>query len=217
MAKTKGNTNSENQIVVMSKMDFEIATLVYKRLLEIGMTDEELSFLLGKRNKYFFELLDPTEKNKFKTEQLDILPTILNTPIKKLVPNDLKPNETIKVGAVKKTYKSKIVYKYVIFLPDNTESEPVTIIKKIEKGNRKKVNQEVHDFIIKQIGNYSFNIPKNALELFLICKKGISTPFNPTDLQKSLATCCRDNGVHKPLLVKEIVNAKYVYTAINTK
>lgn len=90
MSRTKSykkKKHIENQLVVMSRIDFEIAKRVYERILDLGMDDEEVSFLMGKRNKYVFDILDPTEKDKFKTEQLDYLPTILKTSIQSLVPD----------------------------------------------------------------------------------------------------------------------------------
>lgn len=191
-------------------MDFRIAELVYQRFTAIGLTDEEVSFLLGKRNKYVFDLLDPTEKDKFKTEQLDVLPTILNTTIKDIIPNDIKPNETIRVKGEKKVSATKIVYEYVIVYLENTESESVTIVKKITKGNRKKVQPEVHALTLELIDVGHFSNPKNALELFLYYQEKLKLPFTPADLQKSLSLCLREAG--RPALLKREVNeAKYFY------
>lgn len=191
-------------------MDFRIAELVYQRFNAIGLTDEEVSFLLGKRNKYVFDLLDPTEKDKFKTEQLDILPTILNTTIRALVPNDIKPNETIRVKGEKKLSATKIVYEYVIVYVDNTESEPVTIVKKMIKGGRKKIHPEVHRLTLELIDADHFATAKNALELFLFYKEKLTIAFTPADLQKSLSLCLREDG-KTPSLKREINEARYFY------
>lgn len=77
--------------------------------------------------------------------------------------------------------------------------------------------EKLNYFTTKQMRKTYSHVPKNSQKLFLLCKKSIITSFNPTDLQKSLAISCRDNGVHKLLLVKEILNAKNVYKALNTK
>lgn len=212
MAPTKGSSKKpvKSSTVSMSRMDFRIAELVYQRFNAIGLTDEEVSFLLGKRNKYVFDLLDPTEKDKFKTEQLDILPTILNTTIRALVPNDIKPNETIRVKGEKKFSATKIIYEYVIVYVDNTESEPVTIVKKIIKGGRKKMHPEVQRLTLELIDADHFATAKNALELFLFYKEKLTIAFTPADLQKSLSLCLREDG-KTPSLKREINEARYFY------
>lgn len=213
MASSKSNIKKrvKTSTVSMSRMDFEIAMLVYKRFTAISLTDEEVSFLLGKRNKYVFDLLDPTEKDKFKTEQLDILPTILGNKIRDIIPNDISPNENINIKARKKVSPTKIVYEYVIVYPDDLESEPITITKMIVKGDRKKVNALVQELTMQLIQEGYFAEAKNALQLYLLYKERLSDSFSPTDLQKSLAVCCRKQGDQKALLLKENVNARFVY------
>lgn len=191
-------------------MDFEIAMLVYKRFTTIGLTDEEVAFLLGKRNKYVFDLLNPTQKDKFKTEQLDILPTIIESTIRNIIPNHIKPDETIKLKAAKKVYASKIVYEYLILHNDNTESNPVTIVKEIKRGERKQIHSQVHHLTLELIQDGYFNEPKNALEIYLYFKKMLTVSFRPSDIQKSLAVCLR-NEKGQAVLKQDIVNARYVY------
>lgn len=120
----------------MSKIDFEIAWSVYNHFNVIAFADEEVSFLLGKRNSYVFDLLDPTEKDKFKTEQLDILPTILGVSIREIISNDINPDENINIKELKKVLPKKIVYEYII----NDDPEKGIFIKRIISGERKKVN-----------------------------------------------------------------------------
>lgn len=194
-------------------MDFEIAMQVYKHFTAIGLTDEEVSFLLGKRNKYVFDLLDPTEKNKFKTEQLDILPTILGNKIRDIIPNHIKPNENINVKAVKKELPTRVVYGYVIVYPDDTESDLVAITKKVIKGKRRKLNQPVHEFTLQLIQEGHFLESRNALELFLLYKDRLEVPFTPADLQKSLAVVMNKKRQDPPLLECKNEHARYGYIA----
>lgn len=188
-------------------MDFEIARSVYNCFSAIGLTDEEVSFLLGKRNTYVFDLLDPTEKDKFKTEQLDILPAILGVGVRKIIPNDIKPDEYITIKGIKKVSDRKIVYEFVI----DGGAENCVFIKKIISGERKKINPQVHELTLKLIKEGCFLEPKNALELFLKYKAELRMGFTPAELQKSLAVCCRKQGEELPLLKRENENARYVY------
>lgn len=211
----KAKKQTASKIVVMSKMDFEIATLVYQRFTAIGITDEEVAFLLGKRNKYVFDLLDPTQKDKFKTEQLDILPTILECKIRHIIPNDIRSGETVKIRATKKVYLHKIVYQYTILHQDDAQSKPVIIIKNITKGLRKKLHPQVHELTSTLLQEGQFDTPQNALSLYLIYRKRITTvPFSPSDLQKSLAACLRSDQ-ETALLSKEIIDARYYYNSVS--
>lgn len=201
--------HKESKLVVMSRIDFEIAKNAYERSLKIGMNDEEVSFLLGKRNKYFFDLLNPTEKAKFKTEQLDILPTILETSIKDIVPNNIIPGEEIKLQAAKTKYAHKVRYEFAILNIDKDNAATVWE-KKIKKGSLRKLHADVHKYILQSITNEYFNVPRNALSIYLLLKDKLRQPFSPTDLQKSLSVLTSAKGRDK-LLKREIVEARYVY------
>jgi len=209
-AKSGKKKRVKGSIVSMSKMDFEIARSVYKCFSALGLTDEEVSFLLGKRNTYVFDLLDPTEKDKFKTEQLDILPTILGMGIRKIIPNDIKPDENITIKGLKKVSDKKIVYEFII----DGGHDKGFFTKKIISGERKQVNRQIHELMLKLIKEGYFLEPKNALELFLHYKSELGTVFTPADLQKSLAVCCRKQGEELPLLKRENENARYVYVEV---
>ncbi len=199
----------DNQLVVMSRIDFEIAKGVYERALELGMDDEEVSFLLGKRNKYAFDILDPTEKNKFKTEQLDYLPTILRTSIRELIPNDKGLHEEIKIMASKTVYDHKIVYQFTEL--DVKNPQPVVWTKKLETGIIRKVHDALHQCIMEFYESSGFKNPVSSLELFLNMEKILGHgSFSPTDLQKSLSVLMTAKA--KLQLIKRItVNSRYYY------
>jgi hypothetical protein len=214
MASTRSSKRKlvNGSIVSMSKMDFEIARSVYNQINVSGLTDEEVSFLLGKRNTYVFGLLDPTEKDKFKTEQLDILPTILGVGIRKLIPNDIKSDENITIKGVKKISDKKVVYEFVV----DGGADKGIFTKKIISGERKQINPRVHELMLKLINEGYFLEPKNALELFLQHKVELKMAFTPADLQKSIAVCCRKQGKELPLLNRGIENTRYVYFQYET-
>ena len=199
----------DNQLVVMSRIDFEIAKRVYERALTLGMDDEEVSFLLGKRNKYVFDILDPTEKNKFKTEQLDYLPTILRTSIRELIPNDKGLHEEIKIMASKTVYDHKIVYQFTEL--DVKKPQPVVWTKKLETGTIRKVHDALHQCIMEFYEDGGFKNPVSSLEMFLNMEKILGqNSFAPSDLQKSLSVLMTAKG--KLQLVKRVnINARYYY------
>jgi hypothetical protein len=204
-AKDTGSTT-----VVMSRMDYEIAKRVYEFTLAKGLTDEEVSFLMGKRNKYFFDLLNPTEKDKIKTEQLDILPTILQIPVRQIVPNDVKPGEQVKLYASKKVTATKTTYRHIVIATDGSESEPIIWIKKSAKGNRKQVNERLHTTILQFIDDEYFKQYRNALEIHLRLKEKSTFDFTPADLQKSLLDLAR-TVKNISILKRAIEDARYVY------
>ena len=197
--------------VVMYKMDYDIAMLVYRRFTAIGLSDEEVSFLMGQRNKYVFDLLNPTQKNKFKTEHLDILPTILECGIRTLVPNEINANKDIILRGVKKVTGKKVVYDYAVIQPDGTAIAQPPVVKQIVTGYRKILHPEVHALTMSLIKNGHFDEPKNALELYLFYKHNLNVDFRPVDLQKSIAMCLRNGKVGEPLLVEQRVEARYIY------
>lgn len=72
----------------MARMDYVIICRVIKQLNKIDMTDDELSFLLGKPNNYVFGfIVKPNDKNRFNEDQIDLLPYILNCTFSKIIPN----------------------------------------------------------------------------------------------------------------------------------
>lgn len=205
----KKTKHIDNQLVVMSRIDFEIAKRVYERALALGMNDEEVSFLLGKRNKYVFDILDPTEKNKFKTEQLDYLPTILKTSIHELIPNYKGLHEEIKIMASKTVYDHKIVYQFTEL--DIEDPQPVVWTKKLKAGTIRKVQDDLHKRIMKFYESGGFKNPISSLALFLNTQKNLGQDsFSPSDLQKSLSVLMTAKGKLQ-LLKRVIINARYYY------
>lgn len=200
----------KNQLVVMSRIDFEIANRVYERLLLLGMDDEEVSFLLGKRNKYVFDILDPTEKNKFKTEQLDYLPTILKTSIQGLIPKKETSSEEIKIHASKTVYDHKMVYQFSEIKENGDETKPVIWTKRLKIGTPREVHTEVHHAVLKIYENGGFDVPRSALELFIEIENKLDSSFSPSDLQKSLSVLMTAKG--KFQLIKRLnKKARYYY------
>lgn len=201
--------------MIMSRMDYEIIKRVYTYAIFIDLSDEELSFLMGKRNKYFFDLLDPTDKDKLKTEQLDILPTILGVPIRNLVPNDVKAAEDVVIHSSKKVSTVKLTYKHYVVFADGTRSENITWTKKFVKGVRKKLNLELHGAVLKLLNNGYFDQRRSALELFIKLRSE-ALIFKAAELQKSLAVLMNKKRNQQVLLKCETKNSRLVYLKTNT-
>ena len=196
--------------VVMSRMDYEIIKRVYECALSIGLSDEELSFLMGKRNKYFFDLLDPTEKDKLKTEQLDILPAILGIAIRDLVPNDVAAGEDVIIHASRSVTPLKVIYKHYVVFSNGSRGPVITWTKKLVKGLRKKVNVELHQRVLDLLESGYFNERRNALDLLLVLR-GNGLLFSPAELQKSLAVLMNRKGGRHALLACQSENSRYFY------
>lgn len=209
-AVTHSKKAGNKSLISMAAMDFNISMLVYKRMVAIGMSHEELSFLMGKRNQYILNLLDPTQKNKFKTEQLDILPSILNCSIRDIVPNNIALKGDLLIKGSKKVLAKKIEFNFEVASKDGKAPTAVTMVFKITKGGRKLMNMAVYNFILSLVTSGYFNEPKEAFVLYLHVKQQLPVAFTPTDVQKCLATLLRNDG--KPaLLTKSSVNSRYVY------
>ncbi|TYR36330.1 hypothetical protein FXV77_10505 [Sphingobacterium phlebotomi] len=78
--------------VIMARMGYVIICRVIEQLNKMGMTDDELSFLLGKPNNYVFGfIVKPSDKNRFNEDQIDLLPYILNCTFSAIILNDTEP------------------------------------------------------------------------------------------------------------------------------
>lgn len=207
--KKNGNTS----LVKMSRMDFEIARFAFERSTEIGLTPAEVSFLLGKKDAYFFDLLNPTDKNKFKTEQLDLLPAILDCKIRQIIPNDVQPDEQVTITGTKtirntKAYKT-ITYTFTVEYK-NELTEDFIWKKKEIKGERSKENETVTKYLLKLVEEGYFDQPKFALTIYLLLQESLSTPFTVKDIQTSLAILCRKQN-KEPVLERREDRSRFVY------
>jgi len=109
-------------------MDYELVCNILGLLDETGINDEELSFLIGKRNKYFFDVIDPREKQKLKTDQSDPLAAIFGRPHRKILPLNVKHREMIQlhhatrtetevVSEDEKTKTTIYTYSHIVYPP----------------------------------------------------------------------------------------------------
>lgn len=158
-------------------------------------------------------MLNPTEKKKFKTAQLDVLPTILNTPIRKIVPNEISPGEIVKLHNTSRTvHDNKIVYRHTVEYMDGNRTKVRAWTKYLVKGERRKKNPHLHHELINLVKSGYFSPPKTALQIYLRLVENSDLLFTPAELQKSLAVLSRKDG-HESVLKTEITNGCYWYLA----
>jgi len=215
MANTKKVKNDEiadTSLVKMSRMDFEIAKFVYEESLRKGIGTNEVSFLLGKKDAYFFDLLDPTDKNKFKTEQPDLLPAILDCTIRQIIPNDIQPDEQVTIIGKKmvrdtKQYKT-ITYTFTVEYK-NELTEDFIWKKKEIKGERSKENKLVTSTLLDLLNDGYFKAPKYALTIYLLLLDKLDKSFTVKDIQTSLAILSRENK--KPVLERGEERSRFIY------
>lgn len=206
--KKNGNTS----LVKMSRMDFEIARFAFERSTEIGLTPAEVSFLLGKKDAYFFDLLNPTDKNKFKTEQPDLLPAILDCKIRQIIPNDVQPDEQVTITGAKtirntKAYKT-ITYQFTVEY-SGKPSEEFVWKKKETKGERSKENEVVTSTLVDLLDSGYFKAPRYALTIYLLLLDKLDKSFTVKDIQTSLAILSRENT--KPVLERGEERSRFIY------
>lgn len=214
--KVKNDGITDASLVKMSRMDFEIARFAFERSTEIGLTPAEVSFLLGKKDAYFFDLLNPTDKNKFKTEQPDLLPAILDCKIRQIIPNDVQPDEQVTITGTKtirntKAYKT-ITYQFTVEYSGKSSDEFVWK-KKETKGERSKENEAVTNYLLKLIKEGYFDQPRFGLTIYLLLQENLGVPFTVKDIQTSLAVLCRKQN-KEPVLKRGEERSRFVYKLI---
>lgn len=156
-------------------MDFETASFAFERSTEIGLPPAEVSFLLGKKDAYFFDLLNPTDKNKLKTEQPDLLPAILDCKIRQIIPNDVQPDEQVTITGAKTIRNTKdykiITYRLTVEYNDKSSEN-------LEKeGEKSKEYGAVTSYLLKLIKKGHFDQPKLALTIYLLLQENLEAAF----------------------------------------
>ncbi|SFC84091.1 Ribosomal protein S18 acetylase RimI [Parapedobacter composti] len=187
--------------VNISRMDYELVCNVLLLLEETGMDDEEISFLLGKRNQYFFKLIDPRKKQKLKTDQADPLAPIFGKPHNQIIPLNVAPGEMIQLHHATRTVdedeKSKTVtFSHIVYPEDGGDGKRVIWQKTSVKGERYKIKSEVLSFLKAKVSAGYFSKPRLALPLYLEMKRTLEPrSFAAMDLERALAKLLRGKGV----------------------
>lgn len=177
----------------VSRLDFEIISNFYKICKKKRISEREISFLMGKRNKYFIEYVNPFVKDQIKTEFLDILRSIASTSFQQMIPNNVKAKETIDITGTHFIYSDESVdtvrYKFTITYM-NGKSRNFRWYIDMSKGERSKVNEKLLGILKVMISENYFNIPKYALTIYLHLKEKYKSEFTALELQIALAKLC---------------------------
>jgi len=201
----------------VSRIDFEILVNFYEICKKKKISEREVSFLMGKVNKYFSEILNPFFKEHVKTEYLDILPAIASTCIRKIIPNDISPKETIDIRGThtRETDKYSEVdyYKFTVTYKDGTTRNYRWKIE-ITKGSRSKVNPELLEILKKLISRHYFHKPKFALNIYIILKSRFKNTFSPLELQIALSKLTNNSCDPEFALQEGVNNMRITYSKI---
>jgi hypothetical protein len=201
----------------VSRIDFEILANFYEICKKKKISEREVSFLMGKVNKYFSEILNPFFKEHIKTEYLDILPSIASTGIRKIIPNDVAPKETIDIRGThtRETDKYSEVdyFKFTVTYKDGTSRNYRWKIT-VTKGSRSKVNPELLEILKKLISRHYFHKPKFALNIYIILKSRFKNAFSPLELQIALSKLTNKSVDPEFALQEGVDNMRITYSKI---
>lgn len=200
---------AEKPDVIMSCMDYVIICQVIKRLNEIDLHDDELSFLLGKPNNYVFSfIIKPSDKNRFNEDQLDLLPFLLDCPFSKIILNGTKAGNVhlYHTKAIDKDdYKG---FSHIIYPEKGEGTRIIWKKKKAPKGSTRKTNKQLLELLKTWIEQDYFDRKISALEIFKRFKAELSIKFRVSDIEKCIKILC---GSRQALLQKESIDGVLRY------
>ncbi|MGA6119333.1 hypothetical protein [Sphingobacterium anhuiense] len=214
MGNKKQITKKTSPIVTMLRTDYEILVHTYKLFKESDQDEEDVSFLLGKPNTYYFDLLDPTEKKKLKHEYIPLFVPIFGVSLDAILPETKNADEEVKIRATSKFNKKSIIYKHEVTYADGTVSNEIEWSRKLQKGVRSVENKRLTAYIKFLIDEGYFLKPRTALYLFIHIKAYFHFEYSVKDLRVSLAKLLRTDLGKIPVLKRKIFNARYTYCKV---
>ena len=215
VSKTR-NINRQNIL----RTDFETLTNFYKICKKKKISEREVSFLMGKTNKYFQGCLNLFFKRTIKPEFLTILPAITSKNIQEIIPNDIAPKETIDIHGTYKQEKNEFsvsdYYKFTVTYQDGTTRNYRWKIE-ITKGARSKVNPELFEILKKLISRHYFHKPKFALDIYTTLNSRFKNAFSPLALQIALSKLTNKSTNPAFSLQEGVDNTRTTYSKILTE
>lgn len=204
----------EKPDVIMSRMDYVIICRVIERLNEIGMRDDELSFLLGKANNYIFGfIIKPSNKNRFHEDQLDLLPYLLDCPFSRILINDTPPGN-IHLHHCKKIDKDDYKgFSHIIYNEDGEGTRIIWKKKQAPKGSTRKTNQALLTVLKQWVSEGYFDQNQDALEIYKKLSTESAIEYSISELEKCLKTLC---STRHQILRKESIDGVLMYCAHKT-
>ncbi|SKC06491.1 hypothetical protein SAMN05660841_03966 [Sphingobacterium nematocida] len=211
----------------MLRSDFEVLRNVYHLLQDSILSDEDASFLLGKSDGYFFEILDPTNKKKFKQDLWTLFVPIFQTPFVNVLPSaHVGAEEEVKLTSTANYNKKSTIYRFTVNYEDRTEDkngvehkiavEPEYLEwkKKVVTGERKVENKPLTHYLKFLISEGFFFTPKTSLFVLIHLRKYFDKPFTAEDLGVSIRKLCRRQAGIETLLQRNIDDSRYSYSEL---
>ncbi|WP_270089976.1 hypothetical protein [Sphingobacterium sp. SYP-B4668] len=211
----------------MLRTDFEVLRNVYKLLSDSSLSDEDVSFLLGKADGYFFEILDPTNKKKFKQDLWTLFVPIFRTSFTNVMPPPyVGSQEEVKLNSAANHNKKTTIYRFTVNYEDRTECkdgleqkiavEPEYLEwkKKVVTGERKVENKLLTDYLKFLISEGFFFTPKTSLFVLIHLREYFDKPFTAQDIAVSIKKLCRRQTGIETLLQRNTDNSRYTYSEL---
>ncbi|MCY4780513.1 hypothetical protein ORI89_12695 [Sphingobacterium sp. UT-1RO-CII-1] len=227
MGNVKKNTRVKSPLVIMLRSDFEVLRNVYHLLQDSILSDEDVSFLLGKTDGYLFEILDPTNKKRFKQDLWTLFVPIFQTSFTKVMPPPyVGSQEEVKLNSAANHNKKTTIYRFTVNYEDRTEDknavehkiavEPEYLKwkKKVVTGERKVENKPLTDYLKFLISEGFFFTPKASLFILIHLRKYFDKPFTAEDLGVSIKKLCRRQAGIETLLQRNTDNSRYSYSEL---
>lgn len=187
VAKRESVRKKDGSIVTISHMDYHIICRVIDLMEDIGMDDEELSFLLEKPNNYVFSFIaNPTDKNKFKSDQINLLPYLLNCYCTDLYYNDCSKGNIQLFHSQEINTDEEKGFSHITY-DNNGKGTRIIWTKKInEKGAFRKTNKDLLDLLIKWIDEGILDLPTPSIDIWKKLKSEAQFTFFISDLEKCI-------------------------------
>ncbi|WP_286863374.1 MULTISPECIES: GNAT family N-acetyltransferase [Sphingobacterium] len=214
MGNKKQITKKDSPLVLMLRTDYEVLVNTYELLKNSVLDEEDISFLLGKPNNYYFDLLDPTDKKKIKQEYLTLFPSIFNVPLADILSECINADEEVKLSASSKFNKKSTVFKHTVTYEDGTISPEIEWRRKVVKGVRKIENKALTDYLVFLVEEGYFLKPQSALGLFIHLRNHFDYSFTVKDLAVSLKRLSRNDANTPPLLQRNLDRARFTYSEV---
>lgn len=209
IVKRESVRKKDGPIVTISHMDYHIICRVIDLMAHIGMEDEELSFLLGKPNNYIFSFIaNPNDKNKFKSDQVDLLPYLLNCPFSDLFSNNCPKGAIQLFHSQKIDTDEEIGFSHIIYDSNGKGTRIIWTKKKNQKGSFRKTNKDLLDLIKKWIDEVILDLPTPSINILKKLKSEAQFTFSISDLEKCIKIL---SSKSKNLLTKETIDGIIYY------
>lgn len=195
--------------MTMSHMDYRTICRVIDLMTIIGIDDEELSFLLGKPNNYVFSfIVNPNDKNKFKSDQLDLLPYLLNCHFSDLFLNNSPKGSIQLFHSQEIDTDEKIGFSHIIYDNNGKGTRVIWTKKKNQKGSFRKTNKDLLALLEQWIDGRVFDLPTPSIDIWKKLKSEAQFTFSISDLEK----CIKTLGTKpKNILTKETIDGIIYY------